>query len=63
VTLVFSRREIAKTTKAEPALLARFWRYLAATRFITEIGQGQFGAHISIQSLAYPVIEGSLYYM
>ena len=55
--------EIASTTKAEPALLARILRYLAATRFITETGKDQFGANLSTQSLADPAIEGSLYYM
>lgn len=55
--------EIANATKAEPALLARILRYLAATRFITETGKDQFGPNLSTQSLADPAIEGSLYYM
>ncbi|OAA56177.1 O-methyltransferase [Niveomyces insectorum RCEF 264] len=67
-TLVESQRpltlaEIATSTKAEPALLGRVLRYLAATRFITETGKDQFGANISTQSLADPAIEGSLNYM
>jgi hypothetical protein len=55
--------EIAKATKAEPALLGRILRYLAATRFITETGKDLFGANLSTQSLADPAIEGSLNYM
>ena len=55
--------KIANATKAEPALLARILRYLAAMRFITETGKDQFGANLSTKSLADPAIEGSLYYM
>jgi demethylsterigmatocystin 6-O-methyltransferase len=67
-TLVASRKpmalaELADITKAEPALLGRILRYLAATRFITETGQDQFGANLSTRSLADPAIEGSVKYM
>lgn len=55
--------EIANTTKADPAFLARILRYLAATRFITETSKDQFGPNLSTQSLVDPAIEGSLYYM
>jgi DNA-binding IclR family transcriptional regulator len=55
--------EIAKATNADPALLGRILRYLAATRFIAETGKDQFGANLSTQSLADPAIEGSLNYM
>lgn len=55
--------EIANATKAEPALLGRILRYLAATRFIMETGKDQFGANLNTQSLADPAIEGSLNYI
>jgi hypothetical protein len=55
--------EIAIATKAEPALLGRILRYLAATRFITETGKDQYGTNMTTQSLADPAIEGSLNYM
>jgi demethylsterigmatocystin 6-O-methyltransferase len=55
--------EIAATTKAEPALLGRILRFLAANRFIAETGQDQFGPNLVTRSLSDPAIEGSLRYM
>ncbi len=55
--------EIAASTNAEPVFLGRILRYLAATRFIAEVGKDQFGANLNTQSLADPAIEGSVYYM
>lgn len=57
-----SIKMIAAPVGADPALLGRILRYLAAVRFIAEIGEGLFTANEVTRSFADPRVEGGLQY-
>ncbi|RYP49870.1 hypothetical protein DL768_004486 [Monosporascus sp. mg162] len=53
---------LAAPMRADPALMARILRYLAAVRFIVEAGEGQFAANDVTRAFADPRVEGGLQY-
>ncbi|KAK5991367.1 Flavin-dependent halogenase aclH [Cladobotryum mycophilum] len=55
-----SIEQLCEPTGADPRLVRRILRYLAANRFIKEVGKGVFAANKTTQYLADPRMEGSM---
>ncbi|MCJ1381158.1 hypothetical protein MMC17_004267 [Xylographa soralifera] len=58
-----SVEQLGQPSGADPLLVGRLLRYLAAIRMIAESSKDHFSANQATKTLANPSIEGSVYYM
>ncbi|KAI4133410.1 MAG: hypothetical protein LQ347_002190 [Umbilicaria vellea] len=58
-----SVEQLSGSSGADPLLIGRLLRYLAATRMITETSKDHFTASNSTQALANPAIHSAMYYI